>query len=110
MSSYATLIDYLGDLRAPERLSVPPGGSIGPLDAYLIDIAETVRATSGRDARKAIIRREAAVLFGITLPPPDGGSTGAAMKRLADWCDDIDLVADNANGGMPCTARFNAHV
>lgn len=105
MSSYASLVDYLGDLRAPDRLTTPPGGSIGALDAYLCDIAETVRATPGRAARKAIIRREAAVLFGIVLPAPDG--TAAAMQRLADWCDDLDLVADNANGGRSCTARFS---
>lgn len=107
MSSYASLVDYLGDLRAPGRLTIPPGGSVGPLDAYLCDIAETVRDTPGRDARKAVIRREAAILFGITLPATDGGSTAAAMKRLADWCDDLDLVADNSNGGRSCTARFS---
>lgn len=108
MSSYATLIDYLGDLRAPANLTVPPGGSIGPLDLFLCDIAEAVRATRGRDARKAILRREAAVIYGMTLPPPYGGCVGATMKRLADWCDELDLVADNRNGGRSCTARFRA--
>lgn len=106
MSSYATLIDYLGDLRAAERLAVPPGGSIGMADAYLCDIAQTARTIPSREAKKALFRMEAALLVRTSLPAPFAGSEAAIMQRLADWCDELDLVADNANGGRSCTARF----
>ena len=107
MSSYPTLIDYLGDLRAPERLTVPPGGSVGPADPYLCDIAQTARTIPSKFTKIAFLRYEAAFLVRLQLPDLLGHEA-AIMKRLADWCDELSLVADNNNGGMSCTARFPA--
>lgn len=105
MSSYATLIDYLGDQRPPERLTVPPGGPIGMLDQYLCDIADAARSMTGRLARTDFITAECALLARISVPVSKA-EEAAVMKRLADWRNELRLTADNYNGGRSCTARY----
>ncbi len=93
-ASYPTLVDYIGDLRAPDRLTAPPGGSVGPLDPYLCDIAEEVRAAFGAAARKAIIRHHAATLSRLWLPETYG-DIEKVTQRLAEWCDQLNLISDS---------------
>lgn len=105
MSRYPTLIDYLGDLRPPDRLTVPPGGSIGQADPYLCDVAQTAHTIPGKFAKIEFLRMEAALLVRLQLPDLEGREA-AIMQRVADWCDELSLVADNSNGGRSCTARW----
>jgi hypothetical protein len=82
--SYESLIDYLGDIRAPERLDTPPGGSAGcnVSDAYLSVIAEKARTSTD----------PLAYLRGVAIRLSDTAAPGnwqcAALTRVAAWADE----------------------
>lgn len=80
--SYGHLIDFIGDLRAPEHLDCPPGGSAGCIcsDAYLREIAE--RAKASHDPQ-AYLRGKALELSELATP---GNWQCAALTRVSAWC------------------------
>jgi hypothetical protein len=82
--SYESILDYLGDIRAPERLDTPPGGTAGcnVSDAYLSVIAEKARLSTD----------PLAYLRGVALKLSDTAAPGnwqcAALTRVAAWADE----------------------
>lgn len=82
--TYTSLIDYLGDIRAPERLDCPPGGSAGcnVSDAYLSVVAE----------RAKVSHEPLAYLRGVAMKLSDLAAPGnwqcAALTRVASWCEE----------------------
>lgn len=82
--SYDHLLDYLGDLRAPDALEVPPGGPTGDetADARLCTYA--FKAKNHPDPI-AYLRTKAAGLYLIVTPDQWPILT---LKRLAQWCSE----------------------
>lgn len=98
MNTYATLLDYLGEQRPPERMTIPPGGTVGAADPYLVDIAVTVRTIPSKLARISFLRNEGALLTRLNLPGLSGHEA-QITARINEWCDELQLVADNSNSG-----------
>lgn len=82
--SYAHLLDYMGDLRAVERLETPPGGTAGCnlSDIYLCVVAEKARLSTDPLA----YMRGVALSLSETAAP--GNWQCAALTRVAAWCDE----------------------
>ena len=83
--SYRYLLDYVGDLRAPDRLATPPGGTAGcnVSDAYLCVVAEIARRSS---ADPVDYLRHIALVLTATAAP--GNWQCAALTRVAAWADE----------------------
>jgi len=83
--SYASLIDYLGELRSPERLDCPPGGTAGcnVSDAYLCVVAEQAKTNH---EPLAYLRGVALKLSELAAP---GNWQCAALTRITAWCDEF---------------------
>jgi hypothetical protein len=88
--TYERLLDYLGDQRQPERLTVPPGGDCDCANSYLVGIADQLRGVNDPVDQKRFLRAQAATLS--TLPAITH-LCGPALKRLAEWCDEISAGA-----------------
>lgn len=89
MTSYASLIDYLGDLRASERLETPPGGTAGcnVSDAYLCVVAEKARTES--DALEYLRR----IALKLHNKMAHGSWQNAAFIRIASWTTEFQRIA-----------------
>lgn len=89
MTNYSSFIDYLGDIRASERLETPPGGTAGcnVSDAYLCVVAEKARTQA----------EPLEYLRGIALKlhnKMDHGSwQNAAFIRIANWTSEFQRRA-----------------
>lgn len=82
--SYSHLLDYFGDLRAPERLTAPPGGSAGcsVSDVYLCVVAELAK----RHADPLTYLRGVALNLSDSAAPDNWQC--AALTRIASWCEE----------------------
>lgn len=83
--SYSHILDFMGDIRSPERLDCPPGGSAGcnVSDAYLCVVAERAKA----------VHDPLAYLRGVAIKLSDLAAPGnwqcAALTRIASWCNEF---------------------
>lgn len=89
MTSYLHLLDYLGDLRASDRLDTPPGGTAGcnASDAYLCVVAEKARTES--DALEYLRR----IALKLHNKMAHGSWQNAAFIRIASWTTEFQRIA-----------------
>jgi len=81
MNTYTSLIDFIGDVRAPERLSCPPGGTAGCncSDAYLRIVAEKARLQADP------LEYLRSIAIKLHEQSSHGNWQSAAAARIASW-------------------------
>lgn len=86
---YDSLVDYIGDDRAPLRLMSPPGGVSGDCaaDCFLCVLAE--RSKTMADPVE-YLRRQAAHYVRQPVVTP---SMELVICRIAAWCDEFQVPA-----------------
>lgn len=89
MTGYSHLLDYIGDIRASDRLETPPGGTAGCelSDIYLCVIAQ--KAKTEPDPL-AYLRRIALTLHNRMTPE---AWQNAAFSRIAKWTQEFQRRA-----------------
>lgn len=82
--SYQSLLDYLGDQRAPEHLWTPPGGSTGDrvADSMLCVVAERGRCNPDP------IGYLRGIAAHFASQPTVTPSIETVIARIAVWCDE----------------------
>ncbi|MGN8022196.1 hypothetical protein ACTJJ7_15940 [Phyllobacterium sp. 22229] len=89
MTSYSHLLDYLGDLRASDRLDTPPGGTAGCelSDIYLCIIAQ--KAKTEADPLEYLRR----IALKLHNKMAHGSWQNAAFIRIASWTTEFQRIA-----------------
>ena len=82
--AYEHLMDFIGDMRTPEKLHVPPGGSTGDsaADALLCESAERAKC----HAYPIFLIRERAAHFAAL--PEITPTMMTVLKRMAEWSEE----------------------